>query len=190
MSETLFSHIFGLLFKTENERKQRTFYLKSFLFLALIIVSITDLYWDISTQITNLFSDSTKSLIFSIVEIGLYFFSTLAGISLVVFVIANIIYLIFDRFTNKPEITDYFHRMTYGSQFRFSYSIEDIIILLITAKIFNEAIFLEYKAIFSEVIWTIIYIIFVLQFFLDSIKGVLNRFFVLWNHSDKADSNA
>ena len=91
MLETLFSLVFGLLFKPVHEREQKTFFLKSFIFLALIIVLITDLYWNISTQITNLFSASTISLILNIVEIGLYFFSTLAGVSFVILVIATIL---------------------------------------------------------------------------------------------------
>lgn len=188
MSETIFSHIFGLLFKPEHEREQKTFYLKSFIFLMLIIVLITDLYWDISTHIINLFSDSTMSLILNIVEIGLYFFSTLAGLSFAILVVATILYIIFDQFTDKLETINYFRSMTSGSQFRLSYSIEDIIILLLTAKIFSEPIFNEYKAIFSEAVWIILCIIFVLQFFLDSSKGVLNRFFVLWPRTDNVNS--
>lgn len=189
MLEMVFSHILGFLFKPEHEREQKTFYLKSFIFLALIVVLITDLYWDINTHITNLFSNPTMSLILNIVEIGLYFFSTLAGVSFVILVIATILYMIFDHFTDKLETIDYLHHMIYGSQFRFSYSIDDIIILLMTAKIFNEIIFIEYKAIFSEAIWTVVCIIFALRFFFKSSKGVLNRFFVLWNPSDKIDSD-
>ena len=135
MLETLFSLVFGLLFKPVHEREQKTFFLKSFIFLALIIVLITDLYWNISTQITNLFSASTISLILNIVEIGLYFFSTLAGVSFVILVIATILYIIFEHFTDKLDTIDYFRRMVYGSQFRLSYSIEDIIIFLTLFKI-------------------------------------------------------
>lgn len=87
-----------MLLEGNKEKRQSTlFYLKSFVFLCLILVLFTSRVWNIQGCIRSLVSKQMQSLILDIVRIGGHLFTSLVIIAFVIFVISAIIYEILDK---------------------------------------------------------------------------------------------
>ena len=128
-----------------------------------------------------------QSLILDIVRIGVHLFTSLVIIAFVIFVISAIIYEILDKKSNNIERIDYFHRLRIGSSFRFSSSLENVIIFLMTGYVFDNNFVSEYNSIYSQYLWIWIFIACGIEFVSSSLIGILNRFFVFWTSSDIKD---
>lgn len=57
---------------------------------------------------------------------------------------------------------------------------ENISILLLTSLLFDFNTYQQYKNTFSDIVWLAFWILLIIIFATGSIRGILNRFFVLW----------
>ena len=114
-------------------------------------------------------------------------FTSLVIIAFVIFIISAIIYEILDKKSNNIERIDYFHRLRIGSSFRFSSSLENVLIFLMTGYVFDNNFVSEYISIYSQYLWICIFIACGIEFVSSSLIGILNRFFVFWTSSDIKD---
>ena len=131
-----------LLGKSQKERDGAIFYFKSLLFLILIVILVSDKFWNMSSSIINLVNANVVHYIFKISCIGIHFFTSLAIISSVVVLVATIICLITRKIKRFKKYEDYFVRMRIGAEFRLTYSVEDILLFLLIAYIFDKNILL------------------------------------------------
>lgn len=184
----LLAKMFELLLEGNKEKRQsRLFHFKYFVFLCLILILFTSRVWDIQGCIRSLVSEQMKSLILDIVRIGVHLFTSLVIIAFAIFVISAIVYEILDKKSNNIERIDYFHRLRNGSSFRFSSSLENVLILLVTGYVFDNNFVSEYTSIYSQYLWICIFIACGIEFVFSSTVGILNRFFVFWTPSDIKD---
>lgn len=65
---------------------------------------------------------------------------------------------------------------------------EDICILLLTALLFDFNTYQQYKNIFSDIVWLAFWILLIIIFATVSIRGIINRFFVLWPLRNKSNN--
>ena len=185
---SFFVKMFEMLLEGNKEKRQSTlFHLKSFVFLCLILVLFTSRVWNIQGCIRSLVSKQMQSLILDIVRIGVHLFTSLVIIAFVIFIISAIIYEILDKKSNNIERIDYFHRLRIGSSFRFSSSLENVLIFLMTGYVFDNNFVSEYISIYSQYLWICIFIACGIEFVSSSLIVILNRFFVFWTSSDIKD---
>ena len=182
---SFFVKMFEMLLEGNKEKRQSTlFYLKSFVFLCLILVLFTSRVWDIQGCIRSLVSRQMQSLILDILRIGVHLFTSLV---IIAFVISAIIYEILDKKSNNIERIEYFHRLRIGSSCRFSSSLENVLIFLMTGYVFDNNFVSEYTSIYSRYLWICIFIACGIEFVSLSLIGILNRFFVFWTSLDIKD---
>lgn len=182
--------IFELLLGENKEKRQyRLFHLKSVTFLWLILILFTSRVWNVQKCIKGLISEKIQSIILDIARIGAHLFTSLVIIAFVIFVIAAIIYEIMYKVSNNNERIDYFHRLRIGASFRFSSSLENVLIFLMMGYVFDNNFVNEYTAIYSQYLWICIFIACGGEFVFSSSIGVLNRFFVFWSPLDKKDKD-
>ena len=115
------------------------------------------------------------------------FFSIFAIIAVIVWIASFIISICCDIFNNITNY-DYFLRMRSGSKHRFINCMEDICILLLTALLFDFNTYQQYKNIFSDIVWLAFWILLIIIFATVSIRGIINRFFVLWPLRNKSNN--
>ena len=81
--------------KTERERDARIFYVKSLMFLLVIVVFISDrFFWKMSQNINSMLGEKISGYILNIVKLGAHFFTCLSIISFFVILIAAFLYLL------------------------------------------------------------------------------------------------
>lgn len=167
--------------KDEKERKYKTFYLKSAVFLVLSVILIGDKFmkFNMMEGIELLLGDTVVSYILGIAQVGIQFFSTLTLISVGVYVISIIIYKAMCKIFEDDERIDYFHRLIIGAMFRVRYSLENILICMLVGYLFDERFIRTYKIVYSQKIYWIIIFACGLEFCFSSLHGVINRFFLL-----------
>lgn len=165
--------------KNQREREGAIFYLKSLLFLVLIVILLSDKFWDTSGSIKNLLSEKVTRYVFEISNIGIHFFTSLAIISFVVLIISAIICEITKNATCFHKYNNYFVQMRLGSEFRLMYSIEDVLLFLIIAYIFDKNVFQNYISTYSKFVLVVLGILCAFQFFTSSVVGIISRFFML-----------
>ena len=125
--------IFELLLGENKEKRQyRLFHLKSVTFL------FTSRVWNVQKCIKGLISEKIQSLIVDIARIGAHLVTSLVIIAFVRFVIAAIIDEIMYKVSNNNERIDYFHRLRIGASFRFSSSLENVLIFLMMGYVFDN----------------------------------------------------
>lgn len=168
--------IFG---KNQRQRENSLFYLKSLLFLTLIVISISDKFWQMSSSIKKLLGVNVGFYILEISNIGIHFFTSLAIISFVIVIISAIICEITRRVICFEKYENYFNRMRIGAEFRLSYSVEDVLLLLMTAYIFDTNVIQNYISVYSDYIVIGLGVICAFQFFTSSVAGIFNRFLML-----------
>lgn len=174
-----------LLGRSQKERDGAIFYFKSLLFLIFIVILVSDKFWNMSSSIMNLLNANVVRYIFEISCIGIHFFTSLAIISSVVLFVAAIICLIIKKVERFEKYEDYFVRMRIGAEFRLKYSVEDILLFLLIAYIFDKSILKNYIDIYADFIVWVLGIICVFQFLTSSVVGILNRFFMLKHYDEK-----
>ena len=170
----LLDWLFG---KSPRERDGAIFYFKSLMFLILIVIFVSNKFWNMSDSIKNLLNENAITYIVEISNIGVHFFTSLAIISLGVVIVAAIIRVIAGKYFDKYE--NYFNRMRIGAEFRLSNSAEDILLFLMIAYIFDKNVLQNYISIYSNCMFIILGLICVFEFFTSSVKGIINRFFML-----------
>lgn len=170
----LLDWLFG---KSPRERDGAIFYFKSLMFLILIVIFVSNKFWNMSDSIKNLLNENAITYIVEISNIGVHFFTSLAIISLGVVIVAAIIRVIAGKYFDKYE--NYFNRMRIGAEFRLSNSSEDILLFLMIAYIFDKNVLQNYISIYSNCMFIILGLICVFKFFTSSVKGIINRFFML-----------
>lgn len=173
--------------ESEEKRQTKLFQFKSFAFLALLLVLFSNMFWDMKKSIRSMLNEKMQIFVLNITRIGVHLFTSLVIIAFIIFVISAIVFEILDKVSNNIEKIDYFHRLRIGSSFRFSNSLENVLILLMVGYIFDNSFINEYTAIYSEYLWICIFIACGLQFLFSSSIGVLNSFFVFWIPSDIRD---
>ena len=101
----LLSPLFSWFFnKNENEQLEKTYYIKSLLFLILIILFICNRFHNTTALICELLGEKILSRISLIIAVGLDFFSIFGIIAVIVWIISFIISIICDKFN---KITNY-----------------------------------------------------------------------------------
>ena len=186
---TIVGKILEWLFgKSQRERDGVIFYFKSLLFLCLIVILVSDKFWNMSTSIISLLSANVLRYVFEISCIGIHFFTSLAIVSFVVVIVASIICLVTGNVERFEKYDNYFNRLRIGAEFRLTYSVEDVLLFLMIAYIFDNNIVKNYITIYSNYIIGVLGIICMLQFLTSSVVGILNRFFML-NHYDKKNKD-
>ena len=181
---SLFSWFFN---KNENEQSEKTYYIKSLLFLTLIILLICNRFHNTTDLICQFLGESLLYRISLIIAVALDFFSIFGIIAAIVWISSFIISIFCDIFNNITNY-DYFLRMRSGSKHRFINCMEDIGILLLTALLFDFNTYQQYKNIFSEIVWLAFWILLIIIFATVSIRGIINRFFVLWPRRNKSNN--
>lgn len=187
----LLAQLFGwTLNKNENEREHKVFYLKSLSFLVLIVIVVSEkcFKWNMIENIRDLLGDNIVGYMQRLTEISLHFFTALIAISMLVMIIAIILYLVVQK-TSNNKLIDYLNRLRVGAEFRLKYSIEDVLIFLVLACFLDDSIVTEYQNTYSEALFGIVIFACGIIFFLSSLIGVLNRFFVLWSDIDINNKN-
>ena len=174
-----------LLVRSQKEREGAIFYFKSLLFLVLIVILVSDKFWNMSSSIINLLNANVVRYVFEISCIGIHFFTSLAIISSVVVLGTAIICLITRKIERFEKYEDYFVRMRIGAEFRLTYSVEDILLFLLIAYIFDKNILKNYIDIYANFIVLVLVIICAFQFLTSSVVGILNRFFMLKHYDEK-----
>lgn len=178
----LFSQLFGwVLNKSEEEKEQRTFYLKSFLFLVLIVIIASNRYWDMTGNIQLLLGTVAIEYVITITRIGIHFFTTLSILAFVVLIVSAIIYEVIKKISIDSRWCGYFNRLRIGAELRLSSSVEDVLLLFLVAWVFNKNIIVDYANTYSEVFFMIMVVSCILQFVFSTVAGILNRFFVVWS---------
>ena len=184
--DTFVGKILDWLFdKSQRERDGIIFYLKSLLFLVLIVILVSDKFWNMSSSIINLLSANIVRYVFEISCIGIHFFTSLAIISFVVIILAAIICVITRNIERFEKHENYSIRMRIGAEFRLTNCVEDVLLFLIVAYIFDKNILQNYISIYSDYIIGVLGIICVFQFLTSSVVGILNRFFMLRHYDEK-----
>lgn len=175
--------IMEICFSENKEKRNRgIFQFKSFVFLILILVLISDNFIDMKGEISSLIGEKIQTWILNISNIAVHIFTSLVIVSFIVIIISETIYKIMDK---KLTRIDYFRRLRIGAFFRFSNSLEDVLIFLITGSVFDCNFVTNYIRVYSRYLWIGIFIACGLQFVFSSSVGILNRFFVLWSSMDE-----
>lgn len=174
-----------ILNKNETDREAKTFYLKSLLFLILIVIFVSNRCWNMVDNIKVLLGKNIMYYILTIVKVGLHFFTALAGLAFSIMLISGVTYILMDKLSNNYARINYMNRLRLGSEFRLRWSIEDIVLCLMVAYLFDKEIIFEYMYTYSEILWNIVFIIGICVFVFTTLKGIINRFFVLWGISEK-----
>lgn len=174
-----------LLGKSQKERDGAIFYFKSLIFLVLIVILVSDRFWNMSSSIINLLNTKVVHYVFEISCIGIHFFTSLAIISFTVVIVAAIIGVITRNVERFEKYEDYFNRMRIGAEIRLTYSAEDILLFLMISYIFDKNILQNYISIYSNYIMGLLGIICVFQFMTSSVVGIINRFFMLRHYEEK-----
>ena len=166
--------------KTERERDARIFYVKSLMFLLVIVVFISDrFFWKMSQNINSMLGEKISGYILNIVKLGAHFFTCLSIISFFVILIAAFLYLLVSKLSKNLEYQSYFQRLRIGSEFRFTYSLEDVILCLAIGYIFDKNFVRDYMDVYTNFIWICIFASCALEFLFSSVKGIIYRFFFL-----------
>lgn len=166
--------------KTERERDARIFYVKSLMFLSVIVVFISDrFFWKMSQNINSMLGEKISGYILNIVKLGAHFFTCLSIISVAVILLAALLCFIADKVVDNREYRNYFDRIRRGSEFRFTYSVEDVMLCLAVGYIFDRNFVSEYISVYTNFIWGCIFVAGALEFVLSSVKGIIYRFFFL-----------
>ncbi len=168
-----------LMGKDQRERDGAIFYLKSLLFLILIVVLISEVFWDMRYSIEKLFRDDVACFVLDFSKICIHFFTSLSIISLVVIVVTAIISEVMKKIDKDGKRYDYFLRMRIGAEFRLKYSVEDVLLFLLIAYIFDKNILQDYLSIYSKFTLIVLGLICAWCFLTSSVVGILNRFFML-----------
>lgn len=176
-----------MLNKNERDREEKTFYLKSLLFLILIVIFLSNKQWNMVDNVERLLGENIMQYILIITKVGLHFYTALAYLAFIIMFISSIVYIFMDKLSPNSELVKYMNGIRVGSEFRFTWSIEDIVLCLMIAYLFDKEIIFEYMYTYSEFLWIIVFIIGFLVFIFTSLKGVINRFFVLWGISDNGN---
>ena len=75
--------------------------------------------------------------------------------------------------------------MRIGAEFRLSNSVEDILLFLMIAYIFDKNVLQNYISIYSSCVYIILGLICLFEFFTSSVKGIINRFFMIIPYDEK-----
>lgn len=172
--------------KNKRERDGAIFYLKSLLFLILIVILVSDRFWDMSSSIKKMLNIDVVYYILYISNIGIHFFTSLAIISFVVSIMSAIICEVAKRITCFKKYEDHFGRMRIGAEFRLLHSVEDVLLFLIIAYIFDKNVLQNFIFIYPKFILIVLGILCVFQFLTSRLVGILNLFFML-KRNDEMD---
>lgn len=174
--------------KDENEQRFKIMYVKSLFYMILIVLLVCNFFFgNTVSEIKNLFGDTILKYLSLFLTIGLQFFTVLTLISLILFAISALLdYLHYKLIGIEKDykfmklIKDiHFGNLIYGSFDRFKCSLEDIMIFLIAAYLLDYDVFIQYKSIYNESLWTLLLIVMFLAFIIFSLEGIINRFFKL-----------
>lgn len=184
----LISHLIdGVLNKNEREREEKIFYLKSSIFLILIVIFFSNKNWSMVDAIEILLGKKIIYYILIITKVGLHFYTTLAKLAFVIMFSTSIIYICMSKISQNRKLINYMNRIRLGAEFRFRWSIEDIVLCLMIAYLFDSVIISEYVNTYSEIVVGFVFVAGFFVFTFTSLRGVLNRFFVLWGITDKSN---
>ncbi|HBG5344121.1 TPA: hypothetical protein KQG29_001485 [Clostridioides difficile] len=172
----------------EDEQRFKIMYVKSLFYMILIVLLVCNFFFgNTVSEIKNLFGDTIIKSLSLFLTIGLHFFTVLSAISLTLFIISAILDKIHDELLELEKDNSftkliksiYFGNLIYGSFNRFKDSLEDITIFLIAAYLLDNNVFMQYKSIYDESLWTLLLIVMSLVFIVFSLTGIVNRFFKL-----------
>ncbi len=182
--KTLIGNLLDSLFKkNKKEREEIIFYFKSLLLLILIVCFLSNKMWNMNDSIKNLLSTKAITFITESSKIGIHFFTCLAILLCVLVFIAAILRLLAGKFFTSYE--DYFNRMRIGMENCLCNSAENVLLFFMIEYILGENVLQSYIAIYSNVVFAILGIIGIYQFFTSSIWGIINRFFVLKSYDEE-----
>lgn len=168
----------------KSQKDGAIFYFKSLLFLILIVCFISNKMWNMNESIKNLLNAKAIAYITESVQIGIHFFTCLAIISFILTFFAAMLRLFPGKFFERYN--DYFNRVRIGAENRLCNSVEDVLLLLMIAYIFDENILQSYVAIYSNVAFRILGILCAIYvFFTSSVRGMINRFFMLKPYAEE-----
>ena len=179
-----------LLDTNEKEMQKKVFYLKSLVCLILIIIIISNFIWDMTDSIKVLLSEQVLTFAVNIIEIGLHFFTIFGVIALLILCMAAIANWIVEKLAKKTkrfeEInnTNYFYEMHIGATLHFERCVENVLLLLMLAFVFDYSLIEQYKNIYCDMFWWEFYVIFFVFFAFLFIKRIFNRMFVFWWRDD------
>lgn len=173
----------------ENKEKRNLgiFQFKSFVFLILILVLFSNNFIDMNSKISSLLGENIQIWILSVSNIAIHIFTSLVILSFSIFIVSAIIFEIMNKKSKNIDRIDYFHRLRIGASFRFSNSLEDVLIFLIIGSIFDCDFVTNYTCVYSKYLWIGIFIACGLEFLFSITVGILNRFFVFWSPMDEED---
>lgn len=172
----LLDWLFG---KSQRERDGAIFYFKSLMFLILIVIFVSNKFWDMSDSIKNLLGTNVGLYVLEISNIGIHFFTSLAIISFVIEIISGIMCSLARKVSCFAKYKNYFNQMRIGAENRLLYSIEDVLLLLMTVYIFDTNVIQNYTSVYSNYIALGLGIICAIQFFTSRVVDIINRFFML-----------
>lgn len=182
--KTVIGKILELLL--ENNKKRRDgiiFYLKSLMFLILIVCFFSNKMWDMNKNIKDVLSVNDISCIIKAFQIGIHFFTSLAIIAFTLFIISTIVCIISEDFLKI--YLSYINRIRIGAGNRLIYSIEDVLLLLMVTYIFDENVLQNYIVTYPNTVLAMLLILFICVFFTSTIKGIINCFFLLKSYDEK-----
>lgn len=165
--------------KDEHELQLKIAYIKSLFYMMLIILSVCNFFWSNTfSMVKVILGDTIIRYISLVLSVGLRFFTVLSAIALILFVISALLDNIPYKFM-KSEAYIYIRILIHGSFSRLKDSIENITIFLIAAYIFSYDVFIQYKSIYSESFWPLLWLAMLAVFIMFSMPGIINRFFTL-----------
>lgn len=174
--------------KDEKEKEQKTYYIKSLLYLGVIILFICNYFHDTTNVIIEILGNKILHYVSLFLIVGLDFFSVLCVMAIVIWFISLVLSVICEKLSDN-KIYDYFLRMCYGSKHRLINCVENVTLMLLMAYLIDYSVFQQYKAMYSDNEWMVFCVILAVTFMTTSIKGILNRFFVLWPHENAKSKN-
>ena len=182
------ANLIGIWFdRSKEQRNNAIFQFKSFVFLSLILILFSNIFWDITGCISSIISKEVQEWILDISKLASHLFTGMVIISVALLVVSAIIYKILYKKSKNSDRINYFHRLRIGCSFRLLNSLEDVLIFLIMGYIFDRNFVSHYTSVYSKYLWICIFIACIFEFFFSSSIGIINRFFVFWSPTDVRD---
>lgn len=170
-----------LILGEQKHRKQIEFFdYKSFAFLLVISILLSELFWDIKGCIRNLINEQLQYLIIEILRIGAHLFTSLSVLSLGIFLMIVIIRKIVIKYSSDREWKDNLHRLQRGTISRCLGSLENIMLLLLIGRILDNNFISEYSSVYPHYLCVMLSYTFVFIFIFSRLKDIVDSFFVMW----------